>query len=139
MQRAFLVEAWPAEPGLQVRLALHSGPARLRDEGNYFGPVVIRCARLRSLAHGGQVLLSDVTPMSSPSSALSAEPNSPPRPLAAASRDEGICRSLFRTNQPSPHPMSTASRAPSGRILRQVGVSADGGPMLISAPVPGDE
>ena len=61
VQRAFRVEAWSTVPGVQVRLALHSGPARLRDEGNYFGPVLIRCARLRSLAHGGQVLLSDVT------------------------------------------------------------------------------
>jgi predicted ATPase/class 3 adenylate cyclase/DNA-binding CsgD family transcriptional regulator len=61
IQRSFLVEAWPTEPEVQVRLALHSGQARMRDEGNYFGPVLIRCARLRSLAQGGQVLLSDVT------------------------------------------------------------------------------
>ena len=34
--------------------------ARLRDEDNYYGPAIIRCARLRSVAHGGQILLSDV-------------------------------------------------------------------------------
>src|SRR5262249_12002918 len=38
-----------------------TGEARLRDEGNYFGETVIRCARLRSIGHGGQVLVSDAT------------------------------------------------------------------------------
>ena len=60
VQRAFANEAWPTDRGLQVRIALHSGVARLRDEDNYYGPAVIRCARLRSVAHGGQILLSDV-------------------------------------------------------------------------------
>ena len=27
--------------------------------GNYYGPAIIRCARLRSIAHGGQTLVSD--------------------------------------------------------------------------------
>ena len=40
---------------------MHTGEAQLRDEGNYFGLAVIRCARLRSCGHGGQVLVSDVT------------------------------------------------------------------------------
>jgi predicted ATPase/class 3 adenylate cyclase/DNA-binding CsgD family transcriptional regulator len=60
-QRALAVEPWPTESGLWVRMALHTGQARLRDEGNYSGATIIRSARLRSLAHGGQVLLSDVT------------------------------------------------------------------------------
>jgi predicted ATPase/class 3 adenylate cyclase/DNA-binding CsgD family transcriptional regulator len=58
-QRAFATEPWQTEGGVQVRIALHSGEARLRDAGNYFGPAIIRCARLRSVAHGGQTLLSD--------------------------------------------------------------------------------
>src|SRR5262249_5667868 len=58
VQRAFADEVWPTEAGLRVRIALHTGEAQLRDEGNYFGPAIIRCARLRSLAHGGQVVLS---------------------------------------------------------------------------------
>ncbi|MCU1350818.1 MAG: regulatory protein LuxR [Acidimicrobiales bacterium] len=49
-------EPWPAGARLSVRMALHTGDAQLRDAFNYFGPVVIRCARLRALAHGGQVL-----------------------------------------------------------------------------------
>src|SRR5262249_10937196 len=44
-----------------VRLALHTGDAQLRDEGNYFGHAVIRCARLRSCGHGGQILVSNAT------------------------------------------------------------------------------
>ena len=60
VQRAFAAETWPTDKGLRVRIALHTGEARLRDEGNYYGPAIIRCARLRSVAHGGQILLSDV-------------------------------------------------------------------------------
>jgi predicted ATPase/class 3 adenylate cyclase/DNA-binding CsgD family transcriptional regulator len=57
-QRAFATESWPDGAALTVRMALHTGEAELRDEGNYFGPAVIRCARLRSIAAGGQVLVS---------------------------------------------------------------------------------
>ena len=42
-------------------MAIHTGEAQLRDEGNYFGQTVIRCARLRGIGHGGQVLVSDAT------------------------------------------------------------------------------
>ena len=43
-----------------VRMALHTGAAVERDR-NYFGIEVNRAARLMSLAHGGQVLVSDAT------------------------------------------------------------------------------
>jgi predicted ATPase/class 3 adenylate cyclase/sugar phosphate isomerase/epimerase len=42
---------------LRVRMAIHTGEAELRD-GDYYGTAVNRCARLRAIAHGGQVLLS---------------------------------------------------------------------------------
>ena len=58
-QRAFVAEPWPTAHPVRIRVALHTGEARLRDEGNYFGPTIIRCARLRSAGHGGQTLLSD--------------------------------------------------------------------------------
>jgi predicted ATPase/class 3 adenylate cyclase/DNA-binding CsgD family transcriptional regulator len=48
-----------ATPGLRVRMAVHTGQAQLRDAQNYVGNTVIRCARLRSCAWGGQVLVSD--------------------------------------------------------------------------------
>lgn len=60
-QRALAAEAWPPGAALRVRMALHTGEAQLRDDGNYFGRAVNRCARLRAIGHGGQVLLSDAT------------------------------------------------------------------------------
>lgn len=60
-QRRFLGEPWPQGADVHVRMAVHTGEAQLRDEGNYFGQTVIRCARLRGIGHGDQVLLSDAT------------------------------------------------------------------------------
>ena len=60
-QRAFTDEPWPSQLPVRVRIALHTGEAQLRDEQNYFGPAIVRCARLRSIGHGGQTLVSDVT------------------------------------------------------------------------------
>ncbi len=49
---------WPESIELRVRIALHTADAQLRDEGNYFGLALSRCARLRAIARGGQTLLS---------------------------------------------------------------------------------
>ncbi len=46
--------------GLAVRMGVHSGEAIERD-GNYFGPALNRTARLMSIGHGGQVLVSLTT------------------------------------------------------------------------------
>lgn len=46
---------------IRLRIGVHTGEVRLRDEGNYVGPTVNRTARLRNLAHGGQTLLSSAT------------------------------------------------------------------------------
>ena len=61
IQRAFAAEQWPEGAPLKLRIALHTAQAQLRDEVNYFGPAVNRCARLRAVAHGGQVVLSKTT------------------------------------------------------------------------------
>ena len=45
---------------LSVRMGLHTGEA-IQRERSYFGSDVNRAARLMSLAHGGQVLVSDAT------------------------------------------------------------------------------
>jgi class 3 adenylate cyclase/tetratricopeptide (TPR) repeat protein len=58
-QRALLTERWPGLD-VRVRIAVHTGSAIERD-GDYFGPTLNRGARLRGLAHGGQVLLSEAT------------------------------------------------------------------------------
>jgi len=60
-QLALAGEPWPAGAELSVRMALHTGDAQQRDAFNYFGQTVIRTARLRSLAHGGQVIASRAT------------------------------------------------------------------------------
>src|SRR5262249_7917811 len=49
---------WSRIGGLNVRMAIHTGTAELRD-GDYFGPAFNRVARLLALAHGGQILATD--------------------------------------------------------------------------------
>jgi predicted ATPase/class 3 adenylate cyclase/DNA-binding CsgD family transcriptional regulator len=44
---------------VRVRLGVHSGDAIRTDMGTYMGPVIIRTARLRDLAHGGQSVVSE--------------------------------------------------------------------------------
>ena len=48
------------EVSLRVRMGLHTGETQERD-GDYFGAVVNRAARLMAAGHGGQVLVSDTT------------------------------------------------------------------------------
>jgi predicted ATPase/class 3 adenylate cyclase len=59
-QRALAAEDWSAIGGLAARMALYSGATDERD-GDYFGPTVNRVARLLSVAHGGQVVVSGST------------------------------------------------------------------------------
>ena len=47
----------PETHRLSVRMAIHSGDAVLR-EGDYYGPTVNRCARIREIVQGGQIVLS---------------------------------------------------------------------------------
>ncbi|HEY3238559.1 MAG TPA: LuxR family transcriptional regulator, partial [Acidimicrobiia bacterium] len=59
-QLALAQEPWPAEWRVRVRMALHSGEAEARD-GRYAGSTIIRTARLRAVAHGGQTVVSRAT------------------------------------------------------------------------------
>jgi predicted ATPase/class 3 adenylate cyclase len=59
-QGALSAEDWSEVGGLYVRMALHTGRAEER-EGDYLGPSLNRVARLLSIGHGGQVLLSEAT------------------------------------------------------------------------------
>jgi class 3 adenylate cyclase len=54
---ALKLQQAPLAP-IRLRIAVHTGEVRLRDEGNYIGPTINRTARLRDLAHGGQTVLS---------------------------------------------------------------------------------
>ncbi len=60
IQLALLRGPWPADMSIRVRMALHTGESELRDY-DYYGNTVNRCARLRSIAHGGQILISEAT------------------------------------------------------------------------------
>jgi predicted ATPase/class 3 adenylate cyclase len=57
LQLAIKHEPWPEGAPVKVRMAVHTGEAG----GDYRGPDVNRCARIRAIAHGGQVLLSAPT------------------------------------------------------------------------------
>src|SRR5215467_5594484 len=60
LQRAAGTEPWPPGSPIRVRVALHSGACVERD-GDYFGPVVNRVARLLTAGHDGQILVSGGT------------------------------------------------------------------------------
>ncbi len=51
---------WDGPEPLRVRMGAHTGETELRD-GDYFGGAVNRAARLMSIAHGGQVVVSTTT------------------------------------------------------------------------------
>jgi predicted ATPase/class 3 adenylate cyclase/DNA-binding CsgD family transcriptional regulator len=61
IQRAILEEPWPDGVQIAVRIGIHTGEADHRGHGNYAGPAVIRCARVRALGHGGQTVLTRAT------------------------------------------------------------------------------
>src|SRR5204863_10036241 len=54
---ALATEGWP----FKVRMGLHTGEVQRRDERNYVGTAINRCARLRETAHGGQIVVSQTT------------------------------------------------------------------------------
>jgi predicted ATPase/class 3 adenylate cyclase len=60
LQQDFARERWPTGVKLEVRVALHTGEAELR-QGQYYGIVLNRCARLLATCHGGQILLTSAT------------------------------------------------------------------------------
>ena len=59
-QRALGDEAWGSTGPLRVRMGVHTGVAELR-EGDYYGSMPNRSARLMSVAHGGQIVCSHAT------------------------------------------------------------------------------
>ncbi len=58
IQQALEGEVFPEIGTLRVRIGLHQG-ALVPHDGDYFGPVVNRAARIESAANGGQTLLSE--------------------------------------------------------------------------------
>jgi hypothetical protein len=60
MQKGLSRTRWPTSHPVRVRVAIHTGEVQVRDR-DYYGAVPNRCARLRSIAHGDQTLLSKST------------------------------------------------------------------------------
>ncbi len=60
IHRHLLTQEFAHVGGIRVRLALDTGPLDERD-GRFFGRSLYRCARIQSLARGGETLLSDET------------------------------------------------------------------------------
>lgn len=56
-QRELAARDWSSVEGLRVRMAIHAGTVESRDD-DYFGPTLNRIARLVSIGHGNQILLS---------------------------------------------------------------------------------
>jgi predicted ATPase/class 3 adenylate cyclase len=59
-QLAMAAEPWPEETPVRVRMGVHSGEARSHG-GSLVGIDINRAARIAAAAHGGQVLVSEVT------------------------------------------------------------------------------
>ena len=59
-QRALGGYAWPGGAAVRVRMGLHSGEPSRHEDG-YIGMDVHRAARIAATAHGGQVVMSNVT------------------------------------------------------------------------------
>jgi class 3 adenylate cyclase/CheY-like chemotaxis protein len=60
IQRRLSGEDWGPVGSIRVRMALDTGELQERD-GRFFGRGLHRCARIQSLARGGETLLSDET------------------------------------------------------------------------------
>lgn len=58
IQRAVQAESWGEIPAVRIRAGIHTGVVEERA-GDYYGSPVNRTARLMSIGHGGQILLSE--------------------------------------------------------------------------------
>lgn len=59
-QRNLAKQPWGETGPLRVRMGIHTGVAEQRDD-DYFGGTLNRTARILSIGHGGQILLSNAT------------------------------------------------------------------------------
>src|SRR5262249_25577066 len=59
-QLALDAEPWALPESIKVRMGIHVGPAEHRD-GDYYGAAVNLAARLMSVAHGQQIVVSLAT------------------------------------------------------------------------------
>lgn len=60
MRHEIAAASWPTASPIRARIGVLTGVAELRD-GDYYGAAINRAARVRSLAHGGEILLAAST------------------------------------------------------------------------------
>ncbi|MDH4334363.1 MAG: adenylate/guanylate cyclase domain-containing protein, partial [Chloroflexota bacterium] len=60
IQRQLAAAPWPDGAEVRVRIGIHTGQPERGSEG-YVGIDVVRAARICSVAHGGQVVVSEAT------------------------------------------------------------------------------
>lgn len=60
VQRQLAAKLWPDRAEVRVRIGIHTGQPERGSEG-YIGIDVVRAARISSVAHGGQVVVSEAT------------------------------------------------------------------------------
>jgi class 3 adenylate cyclase len=60
MRDTITAASWPTTTPIRVRIGVLTGVAELRD-GDYYGASINRAARVRSIAHGGEILLAAST------------------------------------------------------------------------------
>lgn len=58
LQRRLCAEPWPESHAICVRVGVYAGSCEF-EEGDYIGPLPNRAARLMSLGHGSQILVSE--------------------------------------------------------------------------------
>ncbi len=107
---------------IRLRVGIHTGEVRLRDEGNYIGPTINRTARLRDLAHGGQTVLSGATELMvvdqlPPDVALTDLGTHPLRDLPRPERVMQLCHPDLRNEFP---PLRTAKALVSHNLPAQL-------------------
>ena len=114
LQRALGREAWPDGCAIRVRAALYTGVAELRG-GDYQGVAPNRGGRLRSAAHGGQIVCSQ------PTEELIATTAGPGLPAGVFLRDLGLhrLRDLAERGARLPgRPPRAAGRLPAAALPR---------------------
>jgi class 3 adenylate cyclase len=58
LQQLIRAHPWTVDGGLAIRIGIHMGEAQERNQ-NFYGPALNEAARIMSVGHGGQIVVSD--------------------------------------------------------------------------------
>jgi predicted ATPase/class 3 adenylate cyclase/DNA-binding winged helix-turn-helix (wHTH) protein/tetratricopeptide (TPR) repeat protein len=116
-QKALLSESWTTTEPIRARMALHTGEAIVERDGDYFGPVLNRCARVLALAKGAQVLVTGTVAdalRDHPTEAVTIEPLGEHRlrDLAQPERVAQVCHAALPHHDAPLRSLETAGNLP---------------------------